>query len=64
MSEGGRKLHNEELHNLYYSPTIIRMIKPRRMRRTRNVACIPADSNANKVLVKEARINAPLRRPR
>jgi hypothetical protein len=27
-----RKLHNEELHNLYSSPNIIRMIKSRRMR--------------------------------
>jgi hypothetical protein len=27
-----RKLHNEELHNLYSSPHIIRMIKSRRMR--------------------------------
>jgi hypothetical protein len=27
-----RKLHNEELHNLYSSPNIIRMIKLRRMR--------------------------------
>jgi hypothetical protein len=27
-----RKLHNEDLHNLYSSPSIIRMIKPRRMR--------------------------------
>jgi hypothetical protein len=26
-----RKLHNEELHNLYSSPHIIRMIKSRRM---------------------------------
>jgi hypothetical protein len=26
----GRKLHNEELHNLYSSPSIIRMIKSRR----------------------------------
>jgi hypothetical protein len=26
------KLHNEELHNLYYSPNMIRMIKSRRMR--------------------------------
>jgi hypothetical protein len=29
---GWRKLHNEKLHNLYSSPNIIRMIKPRRMR--------------------------------
>jgi acyl-coenzyme A synthetase/AMP-(fatty) acid ligase len=27
-----RKLHNEELHNLYSSPSVIRMIKSRRMR--------------------------------
>jgi hypothetical protein len=27
-----RKLHNEELHNLYFSPNIIRTIKSRRMR--------------------------------
>jgi hypothetical protein len=29
---GWRKLRNEELHNLYCSPSIIRMIKSRRMR--------------------------------
>jgi hypothetical protein len=29
---GWRKLHNEELHNLYSSPSIIRIIKSRRMR--------------------------------
>jgi hypothetical protein len=29
---GRRKLHNEELHNLYSSPSIIRTIKSRRMR--------------------------------
>jgi hypothetical protein len=28
---GWRKLHNEELHNLYYSPSIIRIIRFRRM---------------------------------
>jgi hypothetical protein len=27
-----RQLHNEELHNLYSSPSIIRMMKSRRMR--------------------------------
>jgi hypothetical protein len=31
---GWRKRHNEELHNLYSSPSIIRMIKSRRMRWT------------------------------
>jgi hypothetical protein len=32
VTGGSRKLHNEELHNLYSSPSIIRMIKLRRMR--------------------------------
>jgi hypothetical protein len=32
-----RKLHNEELHNLYFSRNIIRMIKSRRMRGARHV---------------------------
>jgi hypothetical protein len=32
VTGGRRKLHNEELHNLYSSPSIIRIIKTRRMR--------------------------------
>jgi hypothetical protein len=32
VTRGWRKLHNEELHNVYSSSSIIRMIKPRRMR--------------------------------
>jgi hypothetical protein len=32
VTVGWRKLHNEELHNVYSSPSIIRMIKLRRMR--------------------------------
>jgi hypothetical protein len=35
---GWRKLRNEELHNLYSSPNIIRMIMSRRMRRAGHVA--------------------------
>jgi hypothetical protein len=31
VAGGWRKLHNEELHNLYSSPNIIRMIKSKRM---------------------------------
>jgi hypothetical protein len=31
VAGGWRKLHNEELHNLYSSPSIIRITKPRRM---------------------------------
>jgi hypothetical protein len=33
-----RKLHNEELHNLYSSPNITRMIKSRKMRWAGHVA--------------------------
>jgi hypothetical protein len=32
VTGGWRKLHNEELHGLYYSPRIIRVIKAKRMR--------------------------------
>jgi hypothetical protein len=32
VTGGWRKLHNEELHNLYSSPSIIRIMKSRRMR--------------------------------
>jgi hypothetical protein len=32
VTGGWRKLHNEELHGLYSSPSIVRVIKARRMR--------------------------------
>jgi hypothetical protein len=35
---GWRKLHNEELHNMYCWPSVIRMIKSRRMRWAGHVA--------------------------
>jgi hypothetical protein len=38
VTEDGRKLRNEELHNLYSSSNIIRVIKPRRMRGASRVA--------------------------
>jgi hypothetical protein len=38
VTGGWRKLNNEELHNLYSSPSIIRMIKSRRMRWAGHVA--------------------------
>jgi hypothetical protein len=41
-----RKLHNEELHNLYSSPNIIRMIKSRRKRWAGHVARMGETRNA------------------
>jgi hypothetical protein len=38
VTEGWRKLHKEELHKLYSSPRLIRMIQSRRMRWTGHVA--------------------------
>jgi hypothetical protein len=38
VTEGSRNLHNEELDNLYFSPSIIRMIKSRRIRWAGHVA--------------------------
>jgi hypothetical protein len=38
LTGGWRKLHNEELHSLYSSPSIIRKIKSRRMRWKGHVA--------------------------
>jgi hypothetical protein len=38
VTGGSRELHNEELHNLYSSSSIISMIKSRRMRWTGHVA--------------------------
>jgi hypothetical protein len=41
-----RKLHNEELHNLYSLPNIIRMIKSMRMRWAGHVAQMGEKKNA------------------
>jgi hypothetical protein len=46
-----RKLHNEELHDLYSSPSIIRIIKVRRMRWVRHVARMVEKSNAYRLLM-------------
>jgi hypothetical protein len=51
VTEGWRKLHNEELHNFYSSPNIIRMIKSRRMRGAEHVARIGEKRNAYRILV-------------
>jgi hypothetical protein len=59
-----RKLHNEELHNLYSSPSIIRMIKSRRMRLAGHVARMEEKRNAYRILVGKAEGKRPRGRPR
>jgi hypothetical protein len=51
VTGGWRKLHNEELHNLYSSPSIIRIIKPRRMRWPGHIARMGEKRNAYRILV-------------
>jgi hypothetical protein len=46
-----RKLHNDELHNLYSSPEISRQIKSRRMRWARHVARMGEERNVYRVLM-------------
>jgi hypothetical protein len=59
---GWRKLHNEELHNVYYSPNIItsRIIKPRRRRWAGHLARKKENRNAYKILVGEPEAKRPL----
>jgi hypothetical protein len=51
MTAGWRKLHNEELHNLYSLTDIIRVIKSRRMRWAGHVDRLGAMRNEYKILV-------------
>jgi hypothetical protein len=59
-----RKLHNEELCDLYSSPSIIRIIKPRRMRWAGHLARMGKKRNAYRLLVGKAEGKRPLGRPR
>ena len=46
-----RKLHNEELNDLYSSPNILRVIKSRKMRWAGHVACVGEERVAYRDLV-------------
>jgi hypothetical protein len=46
-----RKLHNEELNDLYCSPTIVRVIKSRRIRWAEHVARMTEGRSVYRVLV-------------
>jgi hypothetical protein len=63
VTGGWGKLHNEELHNLYSSPSIIRMIKTRRIW-AGHVARMGKRRNAYRILVGKPEGRRPLGRPR
>jgi hypothetical protein len=59
-----RKLHNEELRDLYSSPSIIRIMKSRRMRWVGHVARIGEKRNVYRLLMGKPEGKRPLGRPR
>jgi len=59
-----KRLHNEQLNNLYSSPNIIRVEKSRRLIWAGRVACLGHRRNAYRVLVEESEGKRPLARPR
>jgi hypothetical protein len=61
---GWRKLYSEELHNLYSSPSTIRIIKSRRMRWAGHVARMGEKRNVYRLLVGKPEGKRPLGRPR
>jgi hypothetical protein len=61
VTEGLRKLHNEELHNLYSLPSIIRMIKENEMGRASSTN---GERNVYRILVGKLEGKRALGRPR
>jgi hypothetical protein len=59
-----RKLHNEELNDMYCSPNIVRVIKSRRMRWAGHVARMWERKRVHRVLEGKPEGKRPLRRPR
>jgi hypothetical protein len=57
-------LHNDELHSLYSSPNIVRMVKWRRMRWAGHVARMEEGRGVYRVLVGRQEGKRPLERPR
>jgi hypothetical protein len=64
VTGGWRQLHNEELHNLYSSSSVITMIKSRRVRWAGHVARMRAKRDAYRILVGKPERKKTLGRPR
>ena len=59
-----RRLHNEELYAIYFSPDIIRVIKSRSLKWAEHVARMGERRGACRVLVERPEVRRPLGRPR
>ena len=57
-----RKLHNEELNDLYCSPNIVRVIKSRRMRLAGHVGCMEERRGVYRVLLGKPEVKRPMGR--
>ena len=64
MTGEWRKLHNEELNDLYSLPNIVLVVKSRQMRWAGHVACMGEDRGVHRVLVGKLERKRPLGRPR
>jgi hypothetical protein len=64
VTGGWRELHNEELRDLYSSPSVIRIIKSRRMRWAGHVARMGEKRNVYRLMVGKPEGKRPLGRPR
>jgi hypothetical protein len=59
-----RKLHNEELNDLYSLPNIVWVVKSRQMRWAGHVACMGEERGVHRVLVGKPEGKRPFGRPR
>jgi len=59
-----KKIHNEELSDLYSLPNIVRVVKSRRMRWARHVGRMGEGRGVHRVLVGKPEGKGPLGRPR
>jgi hypothetical protein len=63
VTEEWRKLHNEELNDLYSLPNIVQVVKSRRIRWAGHVARMGEDRGVHRVLVGKPEGKRPLGRP-
>jgi hypothetical protein len=64
VTEEWRRMHNEELNDLYCSPNIVRVIKWRRLRWAGHVARMGEETEVYRVLVRKPEGRRLLGRPR